>query len=117
MDNNNYYPEMSAITGNMRSVFSNDIIDEFLEKVFPENQVNVYEMDDDIINPAPKYGNIHHNFKVIEYKSKQYVIEVKSFKGFENKDVFMCWISGNEEIKMTYGKTESIKLLFEILTS
>lgn len=117
MDNNNYYPEMSAITGNMRSVFSNDIIDEVIEKVFPENQVNVYEMIDDILNPTPKYGNIHHNFKVVEYKSKQYVIEVKSFKGFDNEDVFMCWISGDGEIKMTYGKTASIKLLFETLTS
>ena len=108
---------MSTNTRNMRLVFSNDIIDEVLEKVFPEIKVNVYEMDE-IINPTPKYGNIHHNFKVIEYKSKQIVIEVKSFKGFQNEEIFMIWISsGNNEIKMTYGKKECIRVIFETLTS
>lgn len=97
-------------------VISNDFIDETLENVFPNISVNVYESSDYILNPAP--GLIHHNFKVVVYKSQQYVIEIKEFNGFNNKQVFMCWISNeNNEIKLAYGKTESIRLLFEILTS
>lgn len=109
---------MSVITSNMRSVVSNDIIDQVLESAFPALSVNVYEVIEDILNPTPDYGLKHHNFKVVEYKSLQYVIEVKSLKGFECEEIFMCWISGGDiEIKMAYGKSAAIRLVFEILTS
>ena len=112
---------MSAITyfNSAYLVYSDDVIDKTLETAFPELHVSVYEMSEDILNHSVSYGLLHHNYKVVVYKSKQYVIEVKTFNGFDNKEVFICWISkpNNEGIKMAYGKKAAIRLLFEELTA
>jgi|UniRef100_A0A6C0DLU3 hypothetical protein len=94
---------------------SNDIIDRILKTAFPELN---YSVHNNALSTLPNFNTIYHNFKVVEYKSKQIVIEVKKFNGFNDTDVFMCWITDlNGMNKMAYGTTESIRLIFETLTS